>query len=476
MRLFSRKTNPSVDHTAAQVAGELKKHFANMSDEANQGMQLLRAMAASKSNVSPDFKQGNLFEIIEATKFNINAAENRVNERAVLTANQGNPHAPGDVIVVDGEKIVMTAQMKSSGVKSAKDLARLTRSVSDPKYRGMQKVVNSENEIGVRELAQRAANRDNIHQADYQDTTKQVTGKLHTDKASSSGTSHSESYQAATNSKSYAMKFELKQYGKEIAVTAGTAATAGAVMGGGISAVKNITKYAAGDISGGEAVERTLKDTVKGAVRGGTTGAVGTGIRIGAQKAGLKSLAKSNIALTAASSMIDTGIVVYDFALGEITAEEAAERLGQNGASAISSIYTGAAAGAIFGPVGAVVGSIAGYMLATQVYQTAIGILRNANLSEEMAAKLIALATEARLQMKAERLIFEEKVKEAVETRRNIYSKALRVIDYGLMHNDYDKVTVAFSKLMLDVGIKLKLLDFEEFARIMNDKNSLLEL
>ncbi len=156
---------------------------------------------------------------------------------------------------------------------------------------------------------------------------------------------------------------------------------------GGSSAIGALRQ----EISVEEALSNTVIDGGKSAFRSGVTGVGGTIIRYGATKLGVKALSKSNVAVTIAAGIIDVGASVYSFAKGEITAGELTERVGQTGTCTTYSLYTGAAAGAILGPVGAVMGSMAGYIIAASIYQSATTIFKEARLAEAEAERIIAM-------------------------------------------------------------------------------------
>jgi len=470
-RLFKRNKKEQTNEDSflgSQLGAYAARHEAEASNVAIEGMDALRNMADRLQNVGVDQKQGNLFELIEATKFNMDAASKGSDIRAYVTALEGDPHAKADILIRKGEQVIQEVQAKSS-----KDAARLTRMVSDEKYQDMQKLVNVEKAERVQELAQQRANSGSIYAEDYQDTLKNVTGKLKHGDIQSQGTSYDEAVTAAQKAKEYSSSFEWNQFKKEVGVTSAQAAAASAVVGGAISAIKNGMAASKGQLSIEQAAKNTLKDTGKAGIRGGTTGVISVGLRTAAQKAGVEALAKSNVATSIAAGVVDMGVTVYKFAKGELDTGEAVERVGQTGVSTMSSIYAGAAAGAVFGPLGAVAGSMAGYMAATGIYQSSLAILKEAKLAEAEAQRVIALCEAATMEMASRRAEFENMVKQQLQYNEKEFKRCFQIIDSGLQSNRFVDTVSALEDFSTLFGKTLKLSNFTDFDRHMKSHKAL---
>ena len=209
------------------------------------------------------------------------------------------------------------------------------------------------------------------------------------------------------------------------------------------------------------------KPAVSNELRGAGAGALGAAIRQGGSRAGFQTLAKSNVATAVASGVIEVGVSVYAFAKGEITAEEAAERIGETGCATASGIYVGAAAGAVFGPPGAVVGSVMGYMAMSWVYQSSLAVLQRARLSEEEALRVIALGAEATRAMDEQGELFESRLENWLKRREDAFHVCLKSIDDALLQDEVDGTVEALSHLAGMTGKALRFKDFEEFDDFM---------
>ena len=457
-----------VNSTTAVGAGiygamEAQSH-AVATDAIQQGMDLFRIAAQKLGAVDPKISQGNLFEYIETAKFNADAASKSSPLKAVVTAAEGNPHAAADILIQKADRVIQEVQAKSMNKAS-----NLTYEITNPKYQGMQKLVPDGNADRVRELANKRAQTGTLKADEYVDTAKNVTDKLKYGNVQSEGTSYQENLWAAENPEFYAAIAEAKYVAREAAVTGANAAVAGFVVAGVISVVKNGISAFNGEIAIEEAIATTAKDATKSGLRSGVTGVGSTFIRYGATKLGVKALAKSNFAVAIAASVIDVGASVYSFAKGEITADELIEKAGQTGASTTYSMYAGAAGGAIFGPVGAVVGSMAGYLVAASIYQSATAIFKQACLAEAEARRVIAMCAASCQALVEQRSEFERLFDANFQTRCAEFEACFTAIDTGLAADQPEITTQALADFAVLFGQQLKFETFEEFDEFMID-------
>lgn len=469
MGLFKKKVKDKSSFVSVQVAASMMNNIANTSNEAYSGMDLLRSEGERMINVLADKKQGNLFEIIERTKFNMDAATKGISERAVTTAEIGMPHAPADILIKDGNKVLREVQAKSSG-KSSSALFEM----SNEKYDGMQKLFNSDKVDKARELAEQRVDAGTLKATQYVDTLDNMTGELKHGNVHSGGTTHEEAMSAAEDYKNFAQNIEIDQFKKELGQSIKKTAIASSVIGGGISIVKNSIAYSKEEINGDELVGNVIMDTSKLAIRGGATGGVSTTIRTVAQKTGNMSLAKTNVATSIAAGVIDVGITVVSYVKGEIDSEQAMIQVGEKGFNTMSSVYGGMAVGAVFGPGGALVGSLVGYMLASNVYQICIDTFKHAKLREEEAYRLIALYEESIGMMKSEREKIERYISERLVSNERQFNKLFIGMESGLKNNDIENSIRSMSELASYFGENLKYIEFKEFDDAMKSESTLI--
>lgn len=450
---------------------------AAATDALVQGMERFQEVAERLVRVDPAFSHGKLFEYIEAAKFNADAARQASSLRAVVTADLREPTAPDDLRIMSGDELLQRVQAKSYQVKDQADLARLTRTLSDPKYDEMQKLTNREHAEAVHSLAARRGELEGSLEAErYRDTAANVTGEMRAENVSSGGTSYRESRFAAENPRLYAAATEAKYVAQEAATAAASAAAAAAIVGGAISVVRHGLAVRDGEITGAEATKRVAADAARSGGRGAAVGAGGALLRAGARKAGADALTTGNAATAVAASVIDVGAAVYRYAKGEIAGEALAEQVGQTGTSTISSLYVGAATGAVFGPLGAVVGSMAGYMLSSHLYQSSMAILRGARLAEAEASRLEALSAEAVRQMAYQRAEFERLLAESMQEQREAFTACFAHIDRSLASDQPGEAIQGLAAFAQLLGQKLPPESFDAFDRRMQGSSEPLRI
>lgn len=463
--MANRKTRSAANAVptgAALYGAATGRQAAAAVNETVKDMAQFRRVATHLRRVPLEQRQGNLFEYLEAAKYNRNAALQGSPCRAHVNHANGAPHSPADIEIRRGTRIVRQVQ-----AKLCRRPAHTTHQISNPKYRGMQKLVARDQAEQVRGLAGRRAATGTLKADDYTDTVQNVTGELHAEGVSSGGTSYEEAARAAKEPRLYAALTELNSVAREAAVTAGHAAAAGALVGGAISLVENALAVSRGEVSTRQAARNVARDGARAGGRGGATGGVTVVVRYGAAKAGLKVLAKANVAAAIVAGALDVTTVAFRFVRGEISVEDAAEQLGQNGASTLSGFYTGAVAGAAFGPAGVLVGSLVGYMVAAQVYQSCAAILRKGRLAVAASARALAVAEAACREMEQRRLEFAREAKAVLQEQRQQFSDCFSSIEASLAADDPTETARALAHLADIFGYTLPHSTFAEFDLFM---------
>ncbi|HPO15435.1 MAG TPA: hypothetical protein PLI09_18480 [Candidatus Hydrogenedentes bacterium] len=454
---------------SALVGGQATVLQAAATDAMVDGMDKFRDMVERVGNKDIRFRAGHLFETILAAKENASLAGTGSKVRVIVTHLDHRNTVPQDLEWQEGGRILAEGQAKFTAALGENGLRRLAEAVNDTKYDGMRLYVPADRIERVREkLLEMAKNSTDTDMS----RKLEATAKRLVDH----DTGIREVLYADKMPEIYALGNEVSYVFREAATAGAWAAASGAIVGGGISLAKNAYCLAKGDLSKEEAAKSIIADAGKAGARSGASGIIGASIRYGAQKAGLNALAKSNVATAVAAGVIDCGVTIWKFAEGELTAEETMEKLGQNGTSTISSIYVGAAAGAIFGPVGAVVGSIAGYLVASNLYQGCLAILKNARLAEEQANRIVAICEESIRQMRSQREEFESLLEKNIKIRRQEFACCFAAIDGALESDSHENAISAVADFLGLFGKKLKFPSFEEFDAFMTNLNEPLRL
>ena len=446
-RRIRDKSKKASDFGSGLIGAMAAAPEADAADTMRKQGDLIRSTAAKYAGMKIGQRKGFLFEAIEVAKANTDAARQGISNRLKLTSSGDT----ADAIEYKHRKVKAKVQFKAH--RQSNDAKR---ALDDPKYRGMKKVTIKDHDgkiAGAKGQTRMAGNR-----------------------ASSGGTSHKELASATKHPKNYANRLMAKQISRESAVAGANAAAAGAVIGGAQSAIRNLYAYSKGHKDGKQVAADIARDSAKSGTRSGLAGWFGSVLRHVGKRVGSNALAKSNVATAVASGVIDAGVVVYEFARGEITAEEAAERLGDTGCSTLSGIYLGAAGGAVFGPVGAIVGSVVGYILAASVYQSSVAILKEAKLAEEEADRVVALCEAAARAMDEQRRQFEAKLATSLNAHQVSFDRHFKQIDDALFADDHRKAIKGLSGLARSFGKELRLGEFKDFREFMVESDEPLRL
>ncbi len=342
------------------------------SDMLFAGLERFLDDATAKSRMRTGQLKGFLFERLEATKINVDAVRKGLNIRARLTADTagGGTNPRVDIEIVRNGRVVEEIQAKAS------DNPRwLAKAHSQPKYAGTTRLVPDDMEKRVNEgLA----------------GSLRVTGKLEQSRASSGGTTIRELRAATDHPRLYAVWKSGMQMAREAMATGACAAAAGAIFGCAISSIKNVRAYARGEIGKNAALSNVMDDATHCGVRSGAAGVLGTVIRHSAGKVGMIALRKANVATATAAASIEAGRVVHECATGRISDDAAAERLGKIACTTLAAVYFAKHAGKAFGPVGAVAGSIVGYVLADTLYEFGAKQIRESMIARGEGERLVS--------------------------------------------------------------------------------------
>lgn len=166
------------------------------------------------------------------------------------------------------------------------------------------------------------------------------------------------------------------------------AAQSGAIVGGGISFIRNSVAVIKGEKELTEAVGEVAGDTATAAGLGYATGFAGSVVKGYMQNASsnyLQALSKTNLPATLVATAWQTGKTLKKYANNEIDGVECLTELGENGVGMLASA-AGAAIGQVVIPipvVGSVVGGMVGYAMSTAYYNSLVTTLKEAKLAHE---------------------------------------------------------------------------------------------
>ena len=431
------KSDDKIKFSASQVAAFLSFHEALSTNEVMTGMDLFNEAAKNLEDVRSQTKKGNLYEYIESAKYNVDAAEKGIDFRSKVTAADGRPQDAADVEIYDNKSGEL---LNKHQLKSSIDPSRTNRQFDKDKYDGMDKVTHPE----------------------HSDEISGAKGAVEYGGASSEGTSLDEVIFATEHPKLFSSYLESVQLMEEGISNAGYAAIAGALVKGSIGLVQ----------SGFSLNDDNIKnEIILSAKNSALIGSSGTVIRYGANNLNIDALSHGNVATAFAACTIGIGKILLLFNKGKISGVEAIEGIGQNGISTLSSVYAGLSIGSVAGPVGALIGTVGGYLVSSSLYQSTLAIAREAEMQKNKYDLLEAIYDEscrslewANKKYKLQTAIFK------VATKRNV-NKTLTRLENGLVSYNSSKITNSLSKLSLLTGKGLGFDTFEKFLDEMESEN-----
>ncbi len=485
-----KKDKSSLNHASNQIGNTLSYNVQIGTNETIAGMNLFRGVICSKGNVDFEKVKGNLFEYIEAAKFNKNAANLGDKTRAIVTDAVGRPHDPADIELVRNGKVIRQVQAKFSKTQNAQgtdtSAASSVGMQRNEKYSGMQRLVRKQEDYVIdtetnesislldkaKKLAEQRADGKGIYADQYQDVAENITDELTDDTiggkgVSSGGTTIEEIQDSVNNPEKYSRNFELKQYRKEIATTSLNMAATGAFMSGIVSSVTNTFEVLKNEKELKIAIRDIGVDIVKGGARGGITGIFSSIFRIGGEKAKIPILADSSCATVMATSIIDSGVAIYEYAKGEINSDQLIESLQDTTIKSTSTIYFTKAATCIFGATNPFI-PIAIYSIANYVVANTRAIIKNAKLNALEYDRLSKLNDEATKIVSDFRKQLTQQMETYEKNQKMALNSFLATFDKGIVsESNCDSAIYAIINFANQTGVVLQHADFEDFSKAM---------
>ena len=253
----------------------------------------------------------------------------------------------------------------------------------------------------------------------------------------------------------------------------------GAIIGGGISIIKNCVACFNGDKDPEDAIKDVALDTGKAAaISYGTafTGSIIKGAMQNSKNLILQNASKTTWPAMLVTTTLEAGKTLKKYFNGEIDGVQCFEELGEKGVGMISSsMFAFAFQAAIPIPVvGALIGSMVGYAFSSALYREMLNLFKTFNIFEE--AKL---AHERRLKIEAEcaeaikmireyRERLEQLVSEYLIDHITIFNDALNQMNSALELGDIDSFINANNRIINKLGKESQFNSFNEIDDFMN--------
>lgn len=491
-KITEKVIKQSSEITGKLVGNELSHNSQLATNAAVENMELLRNKINSSSiqNGVFDAQKGNLFEYIEAAKFNVNSAYSGSTAKAIVTDASGDPHATADILIQKDGKLVKEVQAKF--IKSSKEgrdnsAAKSVRehTGADNKgwgqYDGMDRLIRKQDNYNsngsllneAKELAKKRADSGSIYSEYYKDVHDYLTDELNYDGVTSGGTTYEEVKTSYDSSDKYISNFEHKQLIEEMKCSAINMAKASFVTSGITSGVINMFKIFKDEKTLAEAISDVGADAIESSIKGGTAGVISTAIRYEGVKKGSKLLSDSTASTVMAGSLVDGGVALYSYARGEITAEELKEELIDSTVKATTTIYYTKAIEAIMGKAVNPIVPMAVYTTANYVIACTREILQNAKLNQEEYERLASIYQESTKEANKYRVELDLYISKCEKSQIQLFNSFIDSFDYNISTGEnYDKAINSIVQFADRAGIELQNVSFDSFSDAMRTRKT----
>ena len=255
------------------------------------------------------------------------------------------------------------------------------------------------------------------------------------------------------------------------------AAKSGAIVGGGISFIRNSVSVIRGEKSLEEATGEVVGDTAKATGLGYATGFTGSIIKGCMQNASsnyLQALSKTNLPATIVAAALQTGKTLKKYANNEIDGVECLTELGENGTGMLASA-AGAAIGQAIIPipvVGSIVGGMVGYAMATAYYNSLVTTLTEAKLAHEDRLLIEKECEEAIACMRQYRNDIESATQDYLSDHIQVFQKAVSIMKTAANCSSVDDFVVGANMITEKLGGIPQFRTKAEFESLMEKPES----
>ena len=287
----------------------------------------------------------------------------------------------------------------------------------------------------------------------------------------------------------YAREHPKRMVAKDVAKVANKAglqqARNGALIGSGVSLIRNMVACINGSIEPAEAARNVGVDAGLAAAFGYVTAFSGAAIKGAMQNASseyLRSLSRTNVAATMVSTVTDVSKVVALYCRGEITGAVCIERLGQQGMGQLGGVMGVAVAmaaipadGAFMAAMVGMAGSTLGYAAAVAIYEELSTALHDYELAKEERIRVERECAEAVELIRQYRRDMSRDVENYLATHDELFNRAFDAMDQALISNDIDGYLTGNAEIQESLGYLPRFRTQQEFDDLMaSDDNFVL--
>ena len=252
------------------------------------------------------------------------------------------------------------------------------------------------------------------------------------------------------------------------------AAQNAAMIGGGISFIRNAVSLVKGDKEPEEAVIDVVLDTSSAAGIGYATGFISSAIKGTMQNstsAYTRALSKTTLPTVVFTTVLETSKTLAKYAKNEIDGTDCFIELGEKGAGMLASA-AGAALGQIVIPipvVGGFIGGMIGHSLASMYYNHLVELLKGVKLAHEERLQIEAECEQARIAIRAYRFEMELVIRNYLSQYTRVFDEAFETITTAFNTEDVDGFIAGANRIVIQLGGKPIFSSKAEFDVLMQD-------
>ncbi|WP_223852072.1 hypothetical protein [Bifidobacterium myosotis] len=264
-------------------------------------------------------------------------------------------------------------------------------------------------------------------------------------------------------------------------------AKTGALIGGGVSLVRNLVGCINGTIEPAEAAKNVGMDAGMAAAFSYVTAFSGTAIKGAMQNASseyVRGLSRTNVAATLVSTTVDVSKAIARYCRGEITGAQCVEQMGQQGLGQLGALMGTAAVMSSASAVGVtglaavaagMVGSTIGYTAAIAVYEELSTALNEYEMAKEERILVERECAEAVELIRRYRIEFNDAVDTYLADKAEAFNAGFEAMDKAIMENDVNGYLSGNALIQKALGYKPQFRTQQEFDDVMSsDENFVL--
>lgn len=255
-------------------------------------------------------------------------------------------------------------------------------------------------------------------------------------------------------------------------------AKVGALIGGGISLIKNVVAVSKDEKSAASAAKDFVKDTGKGTVTAYATAFAGSAIKAGMQNAKnstIRAISKTNAPAMIVTSVLDVSTSLKAYANGKITGADCLIEMGEKGAGSLSATMFALVGQSVIPIpiVGAMVGSMIGYTLSATLYNTLVSSMKEAQVAHKERIRIEKECAEAIEMIKQYRVEMDAIVRKYFNHYQMVFEDAFGQMDEAFLSENIDQFICGANRISVALGGQPQFSSMEQFDSFMNSHECL---